>query len=149
MALKEEARAYLPEDQLELVDLYADKLILQPEEAAYLKACRKEANRIKQERRRRQRNIIIATVVAFLAMGLLTIYAFDARDKAEEAVKTIELNQKIKAAEELRIYGDNYLELEKKEAAREVYQAALDSLGIENRDLEIYQEMEDKIRDLE
>lgn len=149
MALKEEARAYLPEDQLELVELYRDKLILNPAEKDYLKACQEEVNRQKLEKQRRRRNIILIAILAFLTMGALTIYAFNAQKEAEAALETIERNQKIKVAEELRIYGDNYLDLEKPDAAKEVFRAALDSLGTENKDLRLYQTLEQKIKDLE
>ena len=156
MALKEEARAFLPEDQLELVGLYEEKLILSPEEKDYLNACRAEVARVKREKLRRRRNIIIMTILAFLALSALTIYAFNAQSEArqaqleaEEALATIERNQKIKVAEELKIHGESYLELGKDTAAKETFKAALDSLGTGNKDLKLYQELEQEIKDLE
>ncbi len=145
MALKTEARAFLPEDQLELVDLYSDKLILTEEEKAYIQASRAEVDRLKREKLRRRRNLIGLTILAFAVLTALTVYAFTAQQEAQKALETIELNQKIKVAEELRIYGDNYRDLGKFEEAKEVYQAALDSLGESNNTLPLYQLLNQKI----
>jgi len=143
MVLKEDARAFLPEFQLELVDLYRDRLLLNKAEEDYLAACRAEVDR--QNREKRRRYFLPFGVVVFFVMTGLTIYALNAQNqakvqekKAMEALATIKLNQKIKVAEELKIYGVSYLDLGKDNAALEVFQAALDSLGAENKDLPIY-----------
>ena len=154
MALKEEARAFLPADQLDLVDLYADKLILNAEEKAYLKACHAEIDRQKREKERRRHWVIIITTIAFVVMAGLTILAIVAQQRAKEAegeakkaLETMQLNQRVKIANELRIYGESYLELGKPNAAKEVFQAALDSLGVDNQDLPLYQTIQQKIND--
>lgn len=149
MALKIEARAYLQEEQLQLVDLYYDKLVLKAAEEEYLKASREEVQRQKLEKQRRRRNIVIAVIIAFAALGLLTWYALDSRSEAIETLKELKLNRKINAAEELQLFGQNYLELNEKAAALEVFNAALDSLGQENQNLDLYKDIEEQIRQLQ
>lgn len=149
MALKAEARAYLPEDQLELVELYSDKLILSEEEEVYLVACKAELARQKREKLRRRRLLIFFFSLAFVILGGLTIWALDSQQQMLKAQQKSARDQKIKTATELEIYGDNYRDLGKPNDAIEVYQAALDSLGEQYQDESIYQQLKDKIKDLQ
>ncbi len=149
MALKEEARAYLPEDQLELVALYREKLILNPEELEYLAACQAELARQKREKLRRRRLLIFFVSLAFVILSGLTIWALDSQQQMRKAEQKNARDQKIKAATELEIYGDTYRDLGKTLDAIEVYQAALDSLGVENQDQDLYEQLNKKIKDLQ
>lgn len=149
MALKLETRAYLPEAQLRLVDMYEDRLSLQREEKAFLEASRKEANRKVQEQRHRRTLLLILGLVAIVGLAGISAWALKERAEAnqeraeanqqraearaqqakvEEALKTIERNERINTAEKLMSYGDNYSDLEKTNEARTNYDAAMDSL---------------------
>ena len=156
MALKEDARAFLPEDQLDLVDLYQDKLILNPEEQAYLKASRAEVTRQKRQRTRFRQLIGLVTVAVLVSLSVLTLWALReqgkaevSRQEAEDALNNFKLEQKIKVAKELEIYGDNYRDLGKEQDALNTYKAARDSLRPEAENTPLFQEISDKIDALE
>lgn len=136
MALKSETRAFLPEAQLKLVDLYSDRLSLNPMEQAYIQASHEEAERYTRAKKRRRNLLLLAGIVVIVILSGITLWALQQRteakrqkEKVEQALETIERNQKINTAEELLLYGDNYFDLGKIADARATYQAALDSLG--------------------
>lgn len=146
MALQPDDRGYFTVKQLEVIELYLDKLKLNKEERLYLQACRKEIDRVNRLKRRRLRLTFIAIAIALSAMASLTWWAITEQQKTQEAIETIQRNQKIRAAQELKSYADSYFDLRKMEEAATTYQAALDSLA-EYPNIKLYEDILNKIEE--
>jgi len=146
IALKPEARAFFTEKQLQFIEPYLSELTLNNDELNHLYGSQDDLKRKKDKSKRRRQLTIFTVILAFAIMTILTIIATLNQRKINENIIEINRNQKIKIAEELQNYGDSYRDLGKMKEAYETYQIALDSLGSANSTLELYKEIQGKIK---
>lgn len=140
VALTAETREFFTEKQLLFIEPYRSKLSLHEAETKHLKESKREVRRQKSKQLRRRQMTVTVMVAVFVIMAGLTWWAVRNQQETQGALETIELNQKIKAAGELKNFADSYRDLGKTEDARETYQAALDSLG-GHQELPLYREI--------
>lgn len=101
--------------------------------AAKIDADNQRTNAIENERKARRtskRAFMISVIAVIVAIAALYYYrlAYTKALEVEEKSKTIQRNQVIRQADELKIFGDTYWDMNKRQDALETYRTALDTL---------------------
>jgi tetratricopeptide (TPR) repeat protein len=128
MGMKAEAREFFTAKQLGFIEPYLTKVPLTKEEKEHVANSQRDVLKKRNMRRRWRIAAGVTLVIIVFSLAVLLNSAATARDKAQQALKTIEYNEIKRKANDLKYFGDSYEALGKKTDAAEYFQAAFDSL---------------------